>query len=405
MNQTDQKQVSYTVLIIMSVILVSASCIKSGEAELPDDIAQLENVIIIEAGKQGMDTFHFEHEHTYADTENAPLGRIAGFAVDENDRVFIGDSDQHMIHVFGPGGEYIKQLGKSGEGPGEFRSLDANIISNSEFLFAYDPAQRRISIYSLADLEFNHTINLSLEQWGKIEKLQGAYPFEFFPMQNRSLVMAFVKNQEIDELNEQTRMIQQSRIFYQMDWDGHIRSDLLWEKRDAMRFTFRMGGMMVGFSYPFLGRIHLASDGRRIFFGDPEDLFIKMYDINGTYQRVLYHPLKRKGLKRDEAIYFSDEEVLQETARTISLPKAWPALNDLLIDDENHLWVSTIVEDFDIYEWWVLKDTGELITKFGWPRGKPIEVVKNGFIYTRETDEETGLQQVVRYRIEIEDVN
>jgi len=29
-------------------------------------------------------------------------------------------------------------------------------------------------------------------------------------------------------------------------------------------------------------------------------------------------------------------------------------------------------------------------------------VVKNGKMYTRQTDEETGLQQVVRYRIEIE---
>jgi hypothetical protein len=32
-------------------------------------------------------------------------------------------------------------------------------------------------------------------------------------------------------------------------------------------------------------------------------------------------------------------------------------------------------------------------------------VVNNGYIYTRETDEETGLQQVVRYRIEFDEVN
>ena len=32
---------------------------------------------------------------------------------------------------------------------------------------------------------------------------------------------------------------------------------------------------------------------------------------------------------------------------------------------------------------------------------EPFEVVKNGFVYTRQTDEETGLQQVVRYKIEI----
>jgi hypothetical protein len=68
-------------------------------------------------------------------------------------------------------------------------------------------------------------------------------------------------------------------------------------------------------------------------------------------------------------------------------------------DDSNRLWVSTIVEDFDVYEWWVLEDNGELITKFDWPRDEPIEVIKNGKMYTRQTDEETGLERIVRYQI------
>lgn len=35
------------------------------------------------------------------------------------------------------------------------------------------------------------------------------------------------------------------------------------------------------------------------------------------------------------------------------------------------LWVATIVEDFDVYEWWILKKNGEVITKFEWPRCTP----------------------------------
>ncbi len=41
------------------------------------------------------------------------------------------------------------------------------------------------------------------------------------------------------------------------------------------------------------------------------------------------------------------------------------------------------------------------MSKFEWPRDEPIEVVKNGYMYTRQTEQETGLQQVVRYRIEM----
>ncbi|MBP3193345.1 hypothetical protein [Natronogracilivirga saccharolytica] len=39
-------------------------------------------------------------------------------------------------------------------------------------------------------------------------------------------------------------------------------------------------------------------------------------------------------------------------------------------------------------------------SRFEWPRDESIEVVKNGYIYTLQTDEETGLQQINRYRFE-----
>lgn len=84
------------------------------------------------------------------------------------------------------------------------------------------------------------------------------------------------------------------------------------------------------------------------------------------------------------------------------MPEYWPAINNLIIDDENRLWISTIVDDFDIYEWWILEKSGEVITRFEWPRDYPIEVVKCGYMYTRETNEKTGLEEVVRYRIKLQ---
>ena len=90
-----------------------------------------------------------------------------------------------------------------------------------------------------------------------------------------------------------------------------------------------------------------------------------------------------------------------ENAPEEQVPQTGPALNDLIVDDEGQIWVSTIVEDFDIYEWWVLEETGALITRFEWPRDEPIEVIRNGYMYTRQTDAETGIQQIVRCRVEI----
>lgn len=60
------------------------------------------------------------------------------------------------------------------------------------------------------------------------------------------------------------------------------------------------------------------------------------------------------------------------------------------------------MDNFDVYDSWILEETGELITKIEWPRDELIVLIKNGKMYTRETDDETGLQQVVRYRVEME---
>ncbi|MEX0660933.1 MAG: hypothetical protein WEA58_06425 [Balneolaceae bacterium] len=142
---------------------------------------------------------------------------------------------------------------------------------------------------------------------------------------------------------------------------------------------------------------------------------IEVRTPDGEILRTIEHPFQNIPITRRELILKyedidmsrldfneGDDIALQMIREADNLPETWPAMDDMLIDDENRLWVSTIVDDFDIYEWWVLEETGGLITKFEWPRNEPIEVVNNSYMYTRQTDEETDLQEVVRYSFEME---
>jgi len=73
--------------------------------------------------------------------------------------------------------------------------------------------------------------------------------------------------------------------------------------------------------------------------------------------------------------------------RETDLPTTWPALDKMLVDDKNRLWVAVIVADQDIYQWWVLDGSdGSLLARFTWPRTRQIEVVKNGKLYTSEAN-------------------
>jgi hypothetical protein len=147
-----------------------------------------------------------------------------------------------------------------------------------------------------------------------------------------------------------------------------------------------------------------------MYLAEPDHFLVKTYSPTGDYQSAFFYPFRKIPLTRESA----DEAGVSDRRRvsgreislmdTVELPETWPVLTDMKVDDQDRLWIATTVEDMSIYEWWVLEKTGEMITRFEWPRNEPIEVVKNGYMYTRETDEETGLQRIVRYGIEFEEV-
>ncbi|MFO8029767.1 MAG: hypothetical protein R6U28_07885 [Cyclonatronaceae bacterium] len=48
----------------------------------------------------------------------------------------------------------------------------------------------------------------------------------------------------------------------------------------------------------------------------------------------------------------------------MDLPRSWPVLTGMKIGHDDRLWIATTVEDMNVLEWWVLENTGELITNF-----------------------------------------
>lgn len=55
------------------------------------------------------------------DDEEVFFGMINGVAVDAKGNTYLLDTQMNEVMVFSPGGEYLRSIGREGEGPGEFR--------------------------------------------------------------------------------------------------------------------------------------------------------------------------------------------------------------------------------------------------------------------------------------------
>lgn len=94
---------------------------------------------------------------------NDAFGRIVDVRADSRGRIFVADDLNHRVGVFSPAGMFIQNLGRRGQGPGEFESPWAIGIDARDSVFVWDMTQARISVFG-PDLVFRRSFRIG-PQW------------------------------------------------------------------------------------------------------------------------------------------------------------------------------------------------------------------------------------------------
>ena len=94
------------------------------------------------------------------------LGQPRSVAVDDWGRVYVVDAKPAAIKLFGPDGDFIRTIGREGEGPGEFRV--GFIAVRGEHLVLHDPQIGRTSVFDTAGT-FITSWRSSCCYWSQIE--------------------------------------------------------------------------------------------------------------------------------------------------------------------------------------------------------------------------------------------
>ena len=372
--------------------------------QLPKRFQKLKNLTIYPANPKPKETISFKKDAFYGNTKKIEIGQIGDVAVDSSGRVFIADSQESTIDVFEPDGRFLTHLGRNGRGPGEFSYIKSLQISGNH-LYVYDPNQQKESVFALHPLVLENTIILARNR-DKYPALKRSFPWinNLFVRNNQTYLAGFMLN-PISQKSKPWQNVKYKELFYLLNKDGNISTRKLFGI-DITQTNF--GGIVTNIKVLFGSPMTILSGNNNIYVSDEPDYFlIKIYSPKGAYLHAFYYPHPRIPLTKKSVseggitdTYFRHDFLLKNM-KFMKLPPTWPVLIYMKIDNQDRLWFATVVKNMNVYQWWVLNPNGKLIARFIWPRSKHIKVIKNGNIYTKETDTTTGMSKIVRYRIEM----
>ncbi|MEQ9091334.1 MAG: 6-bladed beta-propeller [Balneola sp.] len=384
------------------ILILLLSCSIQENTDIPPQFKKLNNLSIYPADIKPKATIQLVQEESYGSTDSTivTVGGSDGsiLVVNESEIIFIADRVLNSIHAIQTDGQYLTKLGRKGRGPGEFVSLGLMKFQSNN-LYIYDSQQLKIHVFSFCSMDYSYTIDLDPNEWSHIEKLKFKSPTNFFVNNDSTLLIKF--SPHIQAIENMPQKNYTHSYFYINKQGELISKEILNQRGTKVAFTdFQSTKFSVSLSYHGEPLSALSSNGY-IFSAWSEDFLVEVYDASGEYIRSFYHFFERKQLIRDELIEKYDIGIDNPTLKYITnadLPDKWPALKSMFVDHRNRLWVSTIVDNIEVYQWWVLEPTGEVITKFEWPRDKSIQFIQNNSLYTIEKGAD-GANIVVKYKI------
>jgi len=367
-------------------LLIMAACSSEPETAVPEDIAALENVSVYSGESEPLQAVSFERVARYGDTDQVYIGAMAGVAVSNDGTLFLADRSEAVVHVYSSSGEYKTAIGGKGEGPGEFLSAAAPRLYNGE-LYVLDGQQRRISVFDAREFNYlrSHAVGSS---GGGIS----GFPMFAHPLpENQFLVL-----QNSIQRDGETFYMRYVPAIYDSEGDT-VRTEIVTFQQNPMH-TVQSDNSIRLTSLSFMGETHVGiTSSNEIVSGFSDRFLFHVISLEGDTLRSIFHTVNPPPLDRGEMLAQFDDEAMRKDIDSMDIPETRPVYDSFYVDDGDRFWVELLTDNRDVNKWWILNDNGEKLAEFERPASSRIMAVKDSFVYFHETDEETGLQEVVKY--------
>jgi len=389
------KKIITSFLICFTFVFLCSCEYTSNQEVMPEFFGENSNIQVLKETSAPKSIVSFYKSTVIHESEEALFYNNPKIAADSDGRMYI--EGMKKVHVFDQNGTFIGTIGREGRGPGEFQVIHNFKIRGND-LYVYDANLSRVSIFETESFELQDVIN--------IPSVNGSIGLGEFDLLGKEHLIVGMRQAH---RTSGSAVIEQFMHYYIIDFHGNVQLPSV-ITTDIYDYYEIPGDR--GVSYPPIPfdrtTLFSLSPSGKLYFLHTDRIAIKVLNNKGEFLTGLYYPFHNVEIQSEREFpgLYHVLDIITNTKNILGnrLPRTHPAVSTFFIDDVERLWLATVIDNLNLYEWWVLEKTGELITKFKWPRNESIELVKKGYMYTHQIDDETGLQQVVRYRIELEEM-
>lgn len=301
--------------------------------------------------------------------EEEMIAEVSFIAVDDADNLFVLDYKSHNIKVFDSDGNYVRTIGKQGQGPGELNTPGGLQILPDGTLLVEDTLNRRLS-YFKPDGTFIKNVSIA----------------------DRTSLITLVVSESGSYLGREL-IIEDNKLFWEVrKFDKDLKPQFT---IDRIEFPNPVTDNINVFEQVFF--FTFDRDGN-ILYGNPKEYTIKVFSPDGKLIRKIeknYDPRKLTEEEKEEILERIPTVGINIKDRLI-FPKNYPAYEMFTIDEEGRLIVRTNnrgkKKDENIVD--VFDPEGRLITRF--PMKASPRIWKNKKLYAIEENED-GINVIKRF--------
>ncbi|MCY4000521.1 MAG: 6-bladed beta-propeller [Bacteroidetes bacterium] len=323
------------------------------------------------------------------------FGRVGELlAVDGSGRIFIGDHQVPVIHVFNRDGVFQTSIGQSGSAPGEFSRIQSIHVEHSDSLYVFDFGLNRISVFDTDQFEIQRSISVSQDSLG--------LPFSLLGSTDTGFLMTYGWPISPGDASED-RYIHVTHV----GWAAEMIDLPIHSVQASEWLTSSEGEQIYAIRIPF-GRKPVLRKGSsgNLYSGWTDSLSISIFSLDGILQHSINHSLKPVTLTRSELELAVEgrSDWVRDAIINADLADFKPVYDHFIVDDLEQIWLRTTppsIADSTV-EWLVFNEKGHLSHRFHLPVSTNLLEIRDDRVYA--VDSQYG-DQVIVYQLKKSELN